>query len=38
MYGYMDYVLQTFYKATEWNNDNIYSHITETSQSTFAFL
>jgi len=38
MYGYMDHVLRTFYKATEWNDDNVYSHIIETSQSRFHLL
>lgn len=29
----MEYVLNSFYKATDWNQDNIYSHIVETSES-----
>lgn len=35
MYEYMDYIRKSFYKASGWNEDNIYSHIVETTESEY---
>ncbi|CAN3365046.1 mitochondrial distribution and morphology protein 10 [Diutina catenulata] len=37
MYTYMEYLQKCFYKATNWNEDNIFSHLTATSQALLEF-
>lgn len=37
MYTYMEYLQKCFYKTTNWNEDNIYSNITATSQALLDF-
>lgn len=37
MYTHMEYLQKCFYKATNWNEDNIFNNITATSQSLLDF-
>lgn len=37
MYTYMEYLQKCFYKSTNWNEDNIFSNITATSQAILEF-
>lgn len=37
MYTYMEYLQKCFYKTTNWNEDNIFSNITATSQAILDF-
>lgn len=37
MYTYMEYLQKCFFKSTNWNEDNIYSNITATSQALLEF-
>lgn len=37
MYSYMEYLQKCFYKSTGWNEDNIFSNITATSQALLEF-
>mmetsp|Transcript_2413 Transcript_2413/g.2688 ORF Transcript_2413/g.2688 Transcript_2413/m.2688 type:complete len:475 (+) Transcript_2413:36-1460(+) len=37
MYTYMEYLQKCFYKSTNWNEDNIFSNITATSQALLEF-
>lgn len=37
MYTYMEYLQRCFYKATDWNEDNIFSNVTATSRALIEF-
>lgn len=37
MYTYMEYLQKCFYNSTNWNEDNIFSNITATSQALLEF-
>lgn len=37
MYTYMEYLQKCFYSSTNWNEDNIFSNITATSQALLEF-
>lgn len=37
MYTYMEYLQRCFYKATQWNEDNIFSHLTATLTALLEF-
>lgn len=38
MHPFATYVLRSYYKATGWNEDNLYSNLTRSSNGVWAFL